>query len=194
MKWWYTYRPVLHLGDRRWWLVERRSGASAFRHGGLGFLLVQKNAGEGKIFGFYRGRDSVIKLSCLIALINERHAIFSLLMFWCFFLGLELELDVRFAWPGDRFVAVAVVSNIYLLLSVFTPSCMPHVSSFSLDFCISSLIHIPVFLVKLKPVNLLACMTGMIYASRRKPSPTFLERQFTWLSDFPKRHHIFQLF
>lgn len=46
-------------------------------------------------------------------------------------------------------------------------------------------------LLTLKPVNLLACMTGMIYASCRKPSPTFLERQFTWLSDFPIRHHIF---
>ena len=45
-------------------------------------------------------------------------------------------------------------------------------------------------LVKLKPVNLLACMTGMIYANCRKPSPTFLE---SWLSDFPIRHHIFQL-
>ena len=41
-----------------------------------------------------------------------------------------------------------------------------------------------ILLVKSKSVNLLACMTGMIYTSCRKPSPTFLERQFTWLSGF----------
>jgi hypothetical protein len=113
--------------------------------------------------------------------------------YWCFgfFWDTSLSLLLVFARPGDRFVYFSK----HLLIIIFI--CVRLHGCFMPDQFQPRLLHIKVDsypgvpLLKLKPVNLLACMTGMIYASCRKPSPTFLERQFTWLSDFPIRHHIF---
>ena len=133
-------------------MVERskRGKGHCPRHGTFGFFLPGSQNAGGELrrpkMWLLLGKRISHQLTRLIALINERNkTVFSLLEAWYFFSDSSLSLMLVFARPGDHFICSCYCfKHLLIYVHAFThASCL---ASFSLDICISRLIHIPVFL------------------------------------------------